>query len=260
MTKAIRMILLVSLPVLFFSCEYRQLCYLSPGSDQIKNDSLYYFENDTIKIVYSFWKEKGILGYEVYNKLNVPLYIDWKKSSFIVNNVKMNYWADETISSSTIVHSGYSSSSVSSYYSLLGISGGAVVSTEKSVKPERITFLAPHSGIVRANFILWAGVPPTLSSAAKAGLLQKPGYGKVVIKYIDYSRNASPVTFRNFLTYATSENFTTEIYLDNEFYISRISQMKYSDFTGKEYYDKPSKREFHEQPFSSPKMFFMTVK
>jgi hypothetical protein len=240
--------------ILIFSCEYRQLCYISPSNDQIKADSLYYFENDTIRIVYSFWKEKGILGYEVYNKLQIPIYIDWKKSSFVVNNVKMNYWADETISSGASVRA-------TTYYSLLGISESSTVLAGKSVKPERVTFLAPHSGIVKADFILWNARPSALPPAAKSATIHKPGYTRPIpIKYVDYNKNNTPITFRNFITYSTTETFSTEIYLDNEFYISRIAQLKYNDFGGKDYYDKATKKMAYEQPFNSTKAFYMTVK
>jgi len=259
MTKAIYPILLVCISVLFSCSQYRQLCTLSPGNGISKNDSVYYFENDTLKIVYSFWKEKGILGYEVYNKLPIPIYIDWKKCSFVVNSVKMNYWADETISTSTSVRNTYSSTSAG-YFGLLGISGSVTVANGKSVKPERITFLAPHSGIVRADFRLWSGAVTRFSSAERSGTLHKPGYGQVSIKYKDYNMAESPLTFRNFLTYSTTESFSQEIYVDNEFYISRISQMKVSDFEGRLYYDKIRHEQLLSQPFNTATMFYLGVK
>jgi hypothetical protein len=259
MTKGIFALLLVSVCA-FYSCsEYRQLYTLSTGSGISRNDSVYYFENDTLKIVYSFWKERGILGYEVYNKLSIPIYIDWKKCSFVVNNVKMNYWADETISTGTSVRNSYSSTSAG-YFGLLGISGSVSVIQGKSIKPERITFLAPHSGIVRADFKLWSGAITKFSSAERSGTLQKPGYGQVLIRYRDYNMAESPLTFRNFLTYSTTESFSREIYVDNEFYISRISQMKVRDFEGRPYYDKIRHEQLLSQPFNTPTMFYLGVK
>lgn len=253
-----RLIPILLLASLFVSgCEYRQLFTVSPAAISIKADSLYTFENDTIKIVYSFWKQKGVLGYAVFNKLSVPLYIDWKKSSFVVNDVKMNYWADETISTGTSIHSGYYSGG---YYGLLGISGGSTISSGKSVKPERITFLAPHSEIIKSEFSLWSGNGILMGVGSKSSLLRKPGYGDVQVKYLDYSKSNSPLVFRNFLSYSMTENFSAEIYVDNEFYVSKIQQMKYSAFQGRFYYDKERKAQRMDEPFSSPTKFYINVK
>ena len=59
-------------------------------------NGFFVFENDTLKITYSFWASKGVMSFAVYNKLNKPIYVDWKNSSFIQNDNKMDYWVDET--------------------------------------------------------------------------------------------------------------------------------------------------------------------
>ena len=65
-----------------------------------KQADFFVYETDTLKITYSFWAEKGVLSFAVYNKLDQPIYIDWKKSSFIDNSNKLNYWVDEERSNS----------------------------------------------------------------------------------------------------------------------------------------------------------------
>ena len=35
------------------------------------------------------------MTFTIFNKLDIPIYIDWKKSSYIDNSVKLNYWVDE---------------------------------------------------------------------------------------------------------------------------------------------------------------------
>jgi hypothetical protein len=64
---------------------------------QIKsnNDRSFKFENDSIEINYSFWADKGIMSFSLTNRLPIPIYIDWKKSNFISNNDKFNYWDGE---------------------------------------------------------------------------------------------------------------------------------------------------------------------
>ncbi|CAM3459957.1 hypothetical protein [Aequorivita lipolytica] len=57
-------------------------------------DETYLFENDSLKITYNLWRERGLMQFEIYNKLDTPIYIDWRKSSYIDNTVKLNYWED----------------------------------------------------------------------------------------------------------------------------------------------------------------------
>lgn len=70
-------------------------------------NNLYVFENDSVKLIYAFWENKGVVNFSIYNKLNVPLYVDWRKSSYIDNSVKLNYWEDEQTSVTTSVYSNY---------------------------------------------------------------------------------------------------------------------------------------------------------
>ena len=38
-------------------------------------------ENDTLTLTFDFYRERGLMHLKVFNKLNVPLYIDWKQSA-----------------------------------------------------------------------------------------------------------------------------------------------------------------------------------
>ncbi len=46
------------------------------------------YENDTISVTYSFWEMNGTIEMLIRNKLNQPIYIDWKKCSFITGETK----------------------------------------------------------------------------------------------------------------------------------------------------------------------------
>jgi hypothetical protein len=76
----------------FSSCiQYTQLFQTVATSKMEKEKDYYAFENDTLKIVYDFWAERGILFFSIYNKLDIPIYLDWKKCSFIKNGDKYDY-------------------------------------------------------------------------------------------------------------------------------------------------------------------------
>ena len=80
--------------IILSSCgSYVQVFETKTANTKIE-DEHYTFENDSIKIIYNFWKNKGLLSFSIYNKLNKPVYVDWKKSSYINNSIKRNYWED----------------------------------------------------------------------------------------------------------------------------------------------------------------------
>ena len=54
------------------------------------------YENDTISVTYSFWEMNGTIEMLIRNKLNQPIYIDWKKCSFITGETKHDYWDGTT--------------------------------------------------------------------------------------------------------------------------------------------------------------------
>ena len=92
---------LVIITVLLISCSPKLAhLYETKAMSNLPNKENS-FENDTVRIAYSFWSENGSYSFSVYNKLNVPLYIDWKKSSLVKNNDKLNYWSDEILTKSS---------------------------------------------------------------------------------------------------------------------------------------------------------------
>ena len=106
MKKQLLLISLLCL-ILFSSCEtYIQLYHLESKTVKKENDT-FIFENDTLKITYSFWGNRGVLAFEIYNKLAKPIYVDWKKSSFIYKDQKLNFWVETETEISSGVYKNY---------------------------------------------------------------------------------------------------------------------------------------------------------
>lgn len=192
-------------------------------SNDIKVENKFYvFENDSLKITYNFWSNKGLMTFSVFNKLDKPIYIDWKKSSYIDNSVKLNYWIDEEKTKSKEYYGNY-------YYDGLRY---AVSKSETAVKLERVTFIPPSSNYSRSQFFIFpikfydldTGIEPK-----EINRLDNPKY-KTEVYEQHFSKKNSPLIFRNFLTFSYTESFESEFYVDNEFYISKIREMEREGF------------------------------
>ena len=234
---------------LLFSCKVIQVYETKPASGMIKDEGYYTYENDTIKIMYSFWEDKGVLSFSFYNKLSIPIYIDWKKCSFLRNGEKLDFWIDETNTKSIAASSGrYGSRIFYGDYDLLnaGVTSNIMMGNSKSIKPQRVVFIAPKSKITKFDFELYPYKVSKIGSEGTTVTVRKPNSTKEVkVKSVEYSQENSPLVFRNFLSISTKENFENEYYIDNTFYVSSKKDFKRNIF------------DLNKQPFKNAKWFYV---
>ncbi|MBS1915715.1 MAG: hypothetical protein JST87_05520 [Bacteroidetes bacterium] len=179
-----------------YSCSPAKIVSISSENVPVQNNQ-YVFENDTIKITYSFWADKGIMKFNIYNKINEPLYFDWKNSAYIPNSEMVSYWQDETNSV------GSYASSTTWFY---GVQATSSKMAAKSIHKERIGVIPPHSLITRMDYKL----------AKSYYDIPNPG---------SFTKNNSNLFFRNYLMYCTNEKFEgVHGTVDNAFYISNVQK------------------------------------
>ncbi len=193
-------------------------------------NSQFVYENDTLRLVYSFWAKDGVMGFTIENKLNIPLYIDWRKSAYISDDIKTSYWKETqtTVANTEYASVGYSGSA--SYNNGNGgvNSGSGSVSRGKSsteaisIKDERISFIPPHTKTVKRSFALMPEQYIIMDNIKRTQFTEK-----IKAKVTEESSAKSPLVFSSFLTYSTKETFDSESYVMNEFYISKIVELPY---------------------------------
>jgi len=218
---------LIIITLLLFGCN-KSFVQVFNTNSSIKTDKegYYVYENDSVKITYSLWEDKGLMTFSIFNKLKKPIYIDWKKSSYIDNSVKLNYWIDEEKSNIISSYGSYfySGPLLKPGYSVSSSSG---VSVSSNVKIERITFIPPVSNYYRSQFYI---LPisffklDTKSNFEEVKRTDNPKKNTKIYK-ATFTKSNSPLVFRNFLTLSTSESFENEFYIDNEFYIKEVLEM-----------------------------------
>jgi hypothetical protein len=249
-----------------YSCGgYVQVFETTSENKNLKVDNKYVYENDSIKITYNFWEDKGIMSFSIYNKLNKPLYIDWKKSSYVNNSVKLNYWEDIEISKSYERTAGvtYRSNSNNRFY----ISNYGGVTNSITSKPEKITFIPPKSNYIRSQFNILPISQLKIKNYTTIQIenLNKKGISDEILEK-KLSKSETPLIFRNFITFSFTENFDNEFYVDNEFYISTVLKMKKSQFenflylNGSNFYEKDENgRPIRVNPYKKESSFYIKI-
>jgi hypothetical protein len=198
MKNAIKISLLISYTFLS-SCSKYYLYHTDGGKNIHNTTSEYFYEDDTLKIIYDFWDNKGKMSFSIYNKLSIPIFIDWKNSAMIINDNKYAYWVDKEIRKGHSVR-----------YSNSGSSFGN--ETSIAVKDERVSSMPPHSKMKK-----------TANDKLR----------KITNPKIDGFK----MTFRNFIALSTNEDVKNDSYIDNEFYVIKVEKLKkLPEKNGKDFY------------------------
>jgi len=244
MKKLIGILLLI----LLVSCTKIQLVKINTNNATV-DGNYYVYENSQVKIFYYFWSEGGTMSFYIYNKLNKPIYIDWKKCSFIFNNNKYNYWNNKEKFLGT-------SSGTKYYNNFFNTINDNTKFSGTRVKNERITFIPPKALVKNPKTFIISLNYINMKNAIKANETKTDIKNPKTIKILKKNFNdfSSPYKFRNFLTFSLSENFTNEFYINNNFYIVEIKEMKKSQFKGK------LSNNYENSPYKQPNKYYLIKK
>jgi hypothetical protein len=212
--KPLNLLTAILMVITFSSCSTYQYVFLKSNLNQNEKKEFYY-ENDSFLINYSFSGKDCPLNIHVYNKLSVPLYVNWRKSAVIIDNKKISLWEDRSSIEGTVDAASIrwnKSESTSS-----GDFSGSVY------RPEPVSFIPPQSYIQNIPLYVHTKSIATLpsDSVSNVKLLTSNGMTRDFKRY-NYTSQNTPFNFRCFLSLSTKEDFSTEIYTDNSFWISDI--------------------------------------
>ena len=181
---------------LLSSCKteitYVQL-YETEATNSIEKNNSYIYENDTLKIVYLFWADKGQLRFSIYNKTTKPLYIDWFKSALITNSSAKDYFKDKQ-------RFGF-------------------------IPPKSYISNSANNPLAYSHYTKW-GTDYTQKTEAR----NDNPKAHTTISSKQFTKENSPWNFRNYLTFSFNENFSNEFSVENEYYVKTISAMDVRQF------------------------------
>ena len=140
--------------------KYAQIFEAKPADSHTSlHDEQIKFENDTLRITYYFWADRGVMGFTVFNKLKRPIYVDWRYSSLILNGQKLDYWTDAEYTSTATLYNTYTYRSPLILPTSSDVSTGSSTASSTSVRPERVAFIPPQSLTQCAQFYLFPFEP-----------------------------------------------------------------------------------------------------
>lgn len=182
----------------FAEIKYVQY-YKVESINTTQRENEFIFENDTVRITYSFWSNGGVMAFTVFNKLDKPLYIDWQRSALIINADNNFYFND------SMANEGYLQKTV-------------------GFLPPKTQLKQSLDGIVKKNISEWSNYETQYQTRNDSKKEQTKIFAK------KFSPQTSPVIFRNYLTLSDKPEFDGLFSIDNGFYIGELDAMDVRNF------------------------------
>ncbi|MFD2572789.1 hypothetical protein ACFSUS_19265 [Spirosoma soli] len=209
-------------------------------------------DNDTLTLRYNFSSERGQMHISLVNKLNKPLYVDWKRSAFIIGQDKLDYWYD-------VADVNLATSSFSPWYGRYRI--GSITGT--ITKDDPVTFIPPQTKIDKQQFVVFPN--GTLRLPGKPEVVEEksvvnPSRKKpIAISVFNYSVDQSPFQFRNYLTLSTDKDFKNEFVIDTKFWASDVRVLPMGQITGVMVQPYEGGTYTVAKPFNKPDGFYIPL-
>ncbi|GEM_PF-524158 len=207
--------------------SYYQLFETKSNSSDITKDLKY--EDEICIISYDFWSDKGSSGFSIYNKSDKNIFIDKNKCFFIKNKIAYDYFRNRTFSYSESVGASNMATKavtgINKYGYIQQNKIGAGISTSKG---ESVTYIEKEVVCIP---------PKTIKLFYEYSISNLPFRHCDIKKYpnkkdnssVSFNYSDSPVKFGNIIVYSLDGN-NTENFINNEFYISRITNYPSTTF------------------------------
>lgn len=284
-----RFLLLIAVCTALSSCApttYFQMYQTQPITDITMRDNCMVYEDENCEILYNFWKEYGEIGFVFYNKTMENIYLHLDECFYIENGGAYDYYRNRVYTNSksyvtstqlTNINSSYvtkSNTTANANYYQIGEYGtgnaygnqstykngyiygstGTITNTTSnsvSIAEKRIICIPPRTSKIITEFEIKNSI------YRSCDIYRNPG--RKDPHSVTFSKNSSPLIFGNRIAYSIG-NGEELIRVENEFYVSKISNYSSHDITKLEKVEECGRKKDKEVRVfkeSGPNQFFI---
>jgi hypothetical protein len=168
-------------------------------------------ENDTVLVTFHYEGFNCPARIKVYNKLDVPLYVDWRRSAFVVNGQTLQIGNDNSV-----INASQNSVEVK-VTEMFSSSSGQIEGS--IVKTPQLGFVAPRSFAQSREITLQGNA---LSLGDEPGVRSRNPARGFIIRTRYFDRDNSPVSFRTYLTLSTRNDWLTSFSFETPFWAESV--------------------------------------
>ena len=265
---------------------YFQMYQTQPISDiSMRNDCMV-FEDENCEILYNFWKEYGEIGFVFHNKTSENIYLHLDECFYVENGIAYDYYRNRiftnsksyvTASQLNNIYGSYvtkSNASANANYYQIGAYGsgnaygsqttykngyvsgsrGTITSASSnsvSVAEKQIICIPANTSKIITEFDI------TSSVYRSCDIYRNPG--RKDPHSVTFTKDNTPLSFGNLIAYSIGESERL-VRVNNEFYVSKISNYSSTEITKRESVvecGKKKDREIRVFKESGPNQFFI---
>ena len=258
-----RFLFIMAVCAMLASCApstYYQMYQTQPITNIKVEERCMTFEDENCKILYNFWKEYGDIGFVFFNKTSENIYLHLDECFYVENGVSYDYYRNRVFSygSTYFINS-----------QLASISGYGTKATNASANANYYATGAYGQGnaygnqyVYKNGYVNASSVSVTNSSTNSVSVAEKkvicvpPRTSKIITEFdikqsvyrscdlyrnpgkkdnhsLTFTTSNTPLTFGNRIAYSVGEAENL-IRINNDFYVSKISNYSMSDITNLE--------------------------
>ena len=265
---------------------YFQMYQTQPISDiSMRNDCMV-FEDENCEILYNFWKEYGEIGFVFHNKTSENIYLHLDECFYVENGIAYDYYRNRiftnsksyvTASQLNNIYGSYvtksNASANANYYQIGAYGSGNAYGSQTTYKNgyvsgSRGTITSASSNIVSVAEKQIICIPANTSKIITEFDITSSVYrscdiyrnpGRKDPHSVTFTKDNTPLSFGNLIAYSIGESERL-VRVNNEFYVSKISNYSSTEITKRESVvecGKKKDREIRVFKESGPNQFFI---
>lgn len=244
--------------------------YNTEAPGMIEQGSSLVYENEDCKIMYNLWSEDGNAGFVMQNKTENDLFLILSQTFFIKNGTAFDYFKNREYSNTETVGATSSVAVSGTAYGLTNIWGlwynaskAATVGTTKN-KGYSSTVTTKEVPVVcipaySSKFIKEYSISDRLIKNCN----KRQAYPKKKSTPVTFTKEDTPLVFKNRISYSLYENGDNLKQIENEFWVSEVINYTEKEALEKKEY-KECEGDFAETIYvfkmASPKKFYNSFK
>ncbi len=194
----------------FSSCTTYQYLTLASDGTSLDKEKRFILDTDTVRVTYDFKGKNGQLTLHIFNKSNLPLEIDWKRSALIVGDKPVSFFRPGIEINGDVSRTPLTTTSATF---------NGQLSQEAGVE-----FIPPQTTIRRTGFSLNPGIIKMAESSKVEKKIKGDRGAAKKIEQASFSNETSPFRARVYLSFSIPAHKNQFYQVDKAFYLSELMQ------------------------------------
>jgi hypothetical protein len=258
--KTKNLIFAALISVILTSCgssTYFQVYKATPSEQITLKERMMVYEDENCKVSYNLWGEGGNMGFTFFNKTDKNIYINKEECFFVLNGVSYNYYLNRVFTNSKSNAESASKGITQEKY-VSGTNNLGLLQTDKTYATNSTNAMTSTGYSVSYNEEKITCIPAMTSKLISEYNINQTLFrdcelflypSKKQIKAITFEKIDSPLVFSNRILYTIGRSDNL-IKLENEFYVTEISNYPENEMIGTKY------KEYCGQTSTVPTKYF----